>query len=67
MNHILQKLFYTVYCLTGGLCGDSVAKNPLANVGDASLIPGSGTSPGEESDNPLQYSHLGNPMERGVW
>ena len=30
-------------------------------------IPGSGKSPGEGSGNPLQYSFLGNPMNRGVW
>ena len=30
-------------------------------------IPGSGRSPGEGNDNPLQYSCLGNPMDRGAW
>ena len=43
-------------------------KNPLANAGatrDAVLIPGSGKSPGGESDNPLQYSGLENPVDRG--
>ena len=30
-------------------------------------IPGSGRSPGEENGNPLQYSCLGNPMDRGSW
>ena len=34
---------------------------------DAGLIPGSGRSPGEENGNPLQYSWLENPMDRGVW
>ena len=33
----------------------------------AGLIPGSGRSPGEENDNSLQYSSLGNPMDRGAW
>ena len=42
-------------------------KNPLANVGVAGLIPGSGRSPGEGDDNPLQYSCLENPTDRGVW
>ena len=40
-----------------------------ANAGDArdtSLIPGSGRSPGGGSGNPLQYSCLGNPMDRGA-
>ena len=35
--------------------------------GDASSIPGLGRSPGEGSGNPLQYSCLGNPMDRGDW
>ena len=45
-------------------------KNPPANAGDVrdvDLIPGSGRSPGEGNGNPLQYSCLENPMERGAW
>ena len=45
-------------------------KNPSANAGDVrdvSSIPGSGRSPGEGRGNPLQYSCLENPMDRGVW
>ena len=45
----------------------SVVKNPPANAGDVGLIPGSGRSPGEGNGNPLQYSCLGNPMDRGAW
>ena len=45
----------------------SVVKNPPINAGDAGLIPGSGRSPGEGNDNPLQYSCLENPMDRGTW
>ena len=41
--------------------------NPLANVGGLSSIPGLGRSPGEGNGNPLLYSHLGNPMDRGAW
>ena len=37
------------------------------NVGDVGLIPGSGRSPGEGNGNPLKYSYLGNPMDRGAW
>ena len=47
-----------------------VVKNPPANAGDvrdASSIPGSGRSPGGGHGNPLQYSCLGNPMDRGAW
>ena len=39
----------------------------LASTGDASLIPELGKSPGEGNSNPLQYSCLGNPMDRGAW
>ena len=47
-----------------------MVKNPPANAGDAGdmgLIPGLGRSPGEGNGNPLQYSCLENPMERGAW
>ena len=47
-----------------------MVKNPPANVGDLrdlGLIPGSGRSPGEGNGNPLQYSGLENPMDRGAW
>ena len=44
-----------------------MVKNPPANVGDAGLIPGSGRFPGEGNGNPLQYSYLGNPKDRGAW
>ena len=46
-----------------------VVKNPPANAGDirdVGSIPGSGRSPGEGHDNPLQYSCLENPMDRGA-
>ena len=38
-----------------------------ANAGDMGSIPGSGRSPGEGNGNPLQYSCLGNPTDRGAW
>jgi len=44
-----------------------VVKNPLANAVDMGLIPGLGRYPEEESGHPLQYSCLGNPMDRGAW
>ena len=50
-----------------GFPSGSVVKNPPANVGDLSLIPGSGRSPGEGNGNPLQYASLENPMDRGAW
>ena len=45
----------------------SVIKNPPANAGEAGSVPGLGRSPGEGNSNPLQYSCLGNPMDRGAW
>ena len=45
----------------------SVAKNLPANTGDIGSVPGLGKSPGEGNDNPLQYSCLGNLMDRGAW
>ena len=45
-------------------------KHSPANAGDIrdmGLIPGSGRSPGEGNCNPLQYSYLENPMDRGAW
>ena len=47
-----------------------VIKNPPANAGDRrdmNSIPGSGRSPEEGHSNPLQYSCLENPMDRGAW
>ena len=44
-----------------------MVKNPPANAGDTSLIPGSGISPGEGDGNALLYSYLGNPLDRRVW
>ena len=45
----------------------SVGKSSACNVGDPGSIPGSGKSPGEGNDNPLQCSCLENPMDRGAW
>ena len=45
----------------------AMAKEYTCNAGDLGLIPGSGRSPGGGHDNPLQYSCLENPMERGAW
>ena len=47
----------------------SVGKESACNAGDtgdASSIPGSGTSPGGGNGNPLQYSYLKNPKDRGA-
>ena len=46
-----------------------VVKNPPASAGDVEVgsIPGLGRSPGEGHGNPLQYSFLENPVDRGAW
>jgi len=44
-----------------------VVKNLPVNAGDIGLIPGLGRYPGGGNGNPLQYSCLGNPMNRGTW
>ena len=44
-----------------------MVKTLPANAGDAGLIPGLGRSTGVGNGNPLQYSCLKNPMDRGAW
>ena len=53
-----------------GFPGGSVVKNPPAHAGDAGdsvSISGSGRSPGGGNGNPLQYSCLENPIDKGAW
>ena len=50
-----------------GFPHSTVGKESACNVGDLGSIPGSGRSPGEGNGNPLQYSCLENPMDRGAW
>ena len=45
----------------------SLLTQSACNEGDPGSIPGSGRSPGGGQGNPLQYSYLENPMERGAW
>ena len=47
--------------------GGSDSQESACNMGDLGSIPRSERSPGEWNDNPLQYSCLGNPMDRGIW
>ena len=49
------------------LSGGSDGKASVYNEGDLGSIPGSGRFPGEGNGNPLQYSCLENPMDRGAW
>ena len=50
-----------------GLPDGSAVKNPPANAEDVGWIPGLGRSPGEGNGNPLEYSCLGYPLDRGAW
>ena len=62
-QNVKKKTHVIGSCSPGG----SVAKNLLANARDADSIPGSGKCPGEGNGNPLQYSCLENPTDRGAW
>ena len=56
--------------LNWGFPGGASGKEPSCNtedIRDAGLTPGLGRSPGGELGNPLQYSFLENPMDRGAW
>ena len=63
MNEISQKEENQHVLTPSG----SVSKESACNAGDLGSIPGSGRSPGERNGNPLQYSYLENPMDRGAW
>ena len=56
----------SMYKTHQGFPGVSAIKNSPANAGDVGSIPGSGRTPGNGKGNPLEYSCLGNPMERGA-
>ena len=49
------------------LVAQMVKRLSACNARVLGLIPGSGRSPGEGNGKPLQYSCLGNPMDRGAW
>ena len=67
---IISKFLLTVglhlTCLLSLICS-SVGKESACNAGELGLIPGLGRFPGERNGNPLQYSCLENPMDRGAW
>ena len=64
----LQHSFIVFFLLTTrNIQFGSVIKNLPASSGDVRSIPGSGRSPGEGNDIPLQYSCLENPKDRGAW
>ena len=59
--------FYDSLFRMKGFPGGSDVKESACSAGDPGLIPGLGTSPGEENGYPLQYSCLERPMDRGAW
>ena len=73
--HLCEKVGFWGVCLmlpwyiihVEGFPGGSEVKVSAFNMGDLGSIPGSGRSPGEGNGNPLQYSCLENPMDRGAW
>ena len=65
-NPELKLLLSPSYKLKG-FHGGSEGKASACNVEDPGSIPGLGRSPGEGNGNPLQYSCLENPMDRGAW
>ena len=67
MSHWLKLSDMPVPKSKLGFSGSSVVKNSPANAKDADLTPGLGRSPEEGNGNPLQYSSLGNPRDRGAW
>jgi len=68
-TQILYRLSYkgSPYSFPGGFPGGSEVTASACNVGDLGSVLGSGRSPGEGNGNPLQYSCLENPMDRGAW
>ena len=66
-----REIFYFLsvsgISMFGGFPGGSVVKNPPVNAGGTGLTPGPGRSRREGNGNPLQYSCLEIPMDRGAW
>ena len=72
MGPSLGQAFPHILCFSSsqvpwGFTNGSVVKKLPGNAGGAGLIPGSGRTPGEGNGNPLQYSCLENPMDKGAW
>ena len=62
-----EHIFFKKTQLPQGFPGSSDSEEPAGTSEDPVLIPGSGRSPGGGHGNPLQYSCLENPMDRGAW
>ena len=69
-THTHTHTYIYIYIHIYGFPDGSVCKKPacfVGDTGDTGLIHGSGRSPGEGNGNLLQYSRLGNHMDRGAW
>ena len=68
LNTVLSRSFKkNIYLCIMGFAGGSKGKESACSAGDPGSIPWLGRSPGEGNGNPLQYSCLGNSMDRGAW
>ena len=67
LARLLRCLVPLRLCFLMGFSSDSDGEESVCNAGDLGSIPGSGRSPGEGNGNPLQYSCLENPTDRGIW
>ena len=67
VSKVMSLLFNMLSRLVHSFPGGSEGKVSACNAGDPGSIPGLGRSPGEKKGNPLQYSCLENPMDRGAW
>ena len=66
----IEEVLRTFYVLIWASQVALVVKNPVAStedIRDKGSVPVLGRSPGGRHSNPLQYSYLENPMERGTW
>ena len=72
-NEMTQMPVELIFCIIHNsfsiflIVVDQTVKKSACNAGDLGSIPGLGRSPGEGNGNPLQYSSLENPMDRGAW
>ena len=65
--HIYAYIHIYIHMYIYDFPGGSDGKASAYNAGDLGSVPGLGRSPGEGHGNPLQYSCLENPMDRGAW
>ena len=67
MPFCFSSFLFKCSSTTKNTLSSSVNKESASNAGEPGLIPGWGRFPGEGNGNPLQYSSLENPMDRGTW